>query len=276
MPGQHPTLPFLGRGSASPQPHSPLLLLLLHQHSFPCWEAFLPSDGNPPELAADAARPLAECDRPGRLRPGGKGCGRSCKPPMTPHAEVAGGGLDWNLPRCKCFQRSDSALRFSSLPRQQIWLPKFQGCCPAGLCRQWGERAPLPPRALLSPALLHLPGSFSPNHPFCSLCKATWGQGGLPASVDQCWRGNRNLEGKNNPRNSLPPATLPPGPPAWRGLVCAAGAHLAGSCMGYMLPSASLQGQKELLQRGKCHLWPLHQPNSYACTPFISISPPSW
>lgn len=55
---------------------------------------------------------------------GGKGCGRSCKLPMTARTEVAGGGLDWNLPRCKCLRRSDSALRFSSLLRQQIWLPK--------------------------------------------------------------------------------------------------------------------------------------------------------
>lgn len=92
MLAQHPVWLFLIRGWASLQPRSPSLSLLLHQCSFPCWEAFLPSNGNPPEPAADAAWLLAECDWPGRLHPGGKGCGCSCKPPVTPRTEVAGGG----------------------------------------------------------------------------------------------------------------------------------------------------------------------------------------
>lgn len=64
---QRPTSPFLVRSLASPQPRSLSLSLLLHQRSFPPREAFLPSDGNPPELAADAAQPLAQRDWPAFL-----------------------------------------------------------------------------------------------------------------------------------------------------------------------------------------------------------------
>lgn len=45
--------------------------------------------------------------------------------------------------------------------------------------------------------------------------------------------------------------------------------------MGYVLPSASLQGQKELLQRGKCHLTtsqtPMHIPCYFHFSPVLVI-----
>lgn len=41
--------------------------------------------------------------------------------------------------------------------------------------------------------------------------------------------------------------------------------------MGYVLLSESLWGQKELLQRGKCHLWWSHQLNFCTFPLFISI-----
>lgn len=55
------------------------------------------------------------------------------------------------------------------------------------------------------------PCGFPPVHPqlflFFSFSSPLQGaRGGLPVCVERGWRGNRNLEGKNNPRNSLPPA----------------------------------------------------------------------
>lgn len=55
------------------------------------------------------------------------------------------------------------------------------------------------------------PCGFPPVHPqlflFFPFSSPLQGaRGGLPVCVERGWRGNRNLEGKNNPRNSLPPA----------------------------------------------------------------------
>lgn len=86
------------------------------------------------------------------------------------------------------------------------WAAKeLQGCWQAGLCWPRGEGAPLPPRALLFTALLISRAPSAPTIHFAPSAKLRGDGGWLPASVEEGWRGNRNLEGKNNPRNSLPP-----------------------------------------------------------------------
>lgn len=143
------------------------------------------------------------------------------------------------------------------------------GLLEAGLlCQQWVKGAPLPHHALVSSAFLHLQTSSAPATRFAPSAKLHGVGEGCQHPWMRAGGGNRNPDGKTSQETPFPPAVLPLGLPALRGLVYAGRSHLEGSCRGDVLLPVSLWGQKELFLRDK---WWSHQLNFCAFLLFISI-----
>lgn len=140
----------------------------------------------------DAARFLAERDQPGRLRPGGKGCGRSCKPPLTPHTEVVGRGSAGICPDANAFRGVTQPCGFppflASRFDSQIASGLLEGRAAVPAVGQGGT--PASPH----PSLLSLPPSPRLLQPLILFPLKSYMEKGKAARIH-----GRGLEGKQEP-----------------------------------------------------------------------------